>query len=76
MTVQIFLPQLGFSMDEGKLVEWLVEDGAAVTEGAPIYTLEGDKAVQEIEAPASGRLRVVAAADATYPVGALLGEIE
>lgn len=76
MTVQIFLPQLGFSMEEGKLVEWLVEDGADVVEGAQIYTLEGDKAVQEIEAPVSGRLRVLAPPDAVYPVGALLGEID
>ena len=76
MTVQIFLPQLGFSMEEGKLLEWLVEDGADVVEGTPVYTLEGDKAVQEIEAPASGRLRVIAPSDATYAVGALLGEID
>jgi pyruvate/2-oxoglutarate dehydrogenase complex dihydrolipoamide acyltransferase (E2) component len=76
MTVQILLPKLGFSMEEGTLVEWLVPDGAEVVEGTAVYTLEGDKAVQEIEAPASGRLRVIAPSDATYPVGALLGEID
>ena len=76
MTVQVFLPQLGFSMEQGKLLEWLVQDGTAVVEGAPICTLEADKSVQEIEAPASGRLRIIASADETYAVGTLLGEID
>jgi pyruvate/2-oxoglutarate dehydrogenase complex dihydrolipoamide acyltransferase (E2) component len=75
VTVQIFMPQLGFSMDEGKLVEWLVGDGAMVVQGTPIYSLEADKAVEEIEAPASGRLRVIAQPDTVYRVGTLLGEI-
>ena len=75
MTVQILLPKLGFSMEEGTLTEWLVADGAQVIEGQPLYALESEKSVQEVEAPASGTLRIVAAIDETYPVGTLLGEI-
>ena len=75
VTVQIMLPKLGFSMEEGRLISWLVEDGGAVLEGAPLYELESEKSVQEIEAPASGTLRVIAAVDETYPIGTLLGEI-
>jgi pyruvate/2-oxoglutarate dehydrogenase complex dihydrolipoamide acyltransferase (E2) component len=75
VAVQIYMPQLGFSMNEGKLMEWLVGDGAMVTKGAPLYSLEADKAIEEIEAPASGRLRVIAQRDTVYPVGTLLGEI-
>jgi pyruvate/2-oxoglutarate dehydrogenase complex dihydrolipoamide acyltransferase (E2) component len=64
-------------MVEGTPVNWLVADGAAVTEGAPIiYTLEADKSAQEVEAPASGRLRIIAQPATVYPVGTLLGEIE
>jgi pyruvate/2-oxoglutarate dehydrogenase complex dihydrolipoamide acyltransferase (E2) component len=73
--MEVFLPQLGFSMEEGKLVEWLVPDGAAVSEGEPIYSIEGDKAVQEIEAPATGVIKLIASADEIYPVGTLLCEI-
>ncbi len=62
-------------MEEGRLVSWLLPDGAAVVEGAPLFELESDKSVQEIEAPASGTLRVIAAADETYPVGTILAEI-
>ena len=57
------------------MTEWLVEDGAIVEEGQPIYSLETDKSVQEIEAPASGRLSQKVAADETYPVGTEIGEI-
>lgn len=76
MSVEIKIPQIGFSMQEGTLVEWLVPDGGQVQEGAPLYTLELDKAVQEVTSPAAGKLRVHAAVGQVYPVGALLGEIE
>jgi pyruvate/2-oxoglutarate dehydrogenase complex dihydrolipoamide acyltransferase (E2) component len=76
MATQILLPKLGFSMNEGELVEWLVEDGGAVTEGQPLYALESDKSTQEVEAPASGTLRVLKAVGESYPVGTVLAEID
>ena len=75
MTVEVKIPQIGFSMQEGTLVEWLIPDGGKVDEGAPLYTLELDKAVQEVSAPASGTLKVHADTGQVYPVGALIGEI-
>ena len=76
MAVEILLPKLGFSMDEGTLTEWLVEDGATVTEGAPLYLLESEKSANEVEAPASGTLRIlVQPSDESLPVGTVLGEI-
>jgi len=75
MTTQVLLPKIGFSMNEGVLARWLAEDGAAVMAGQPLYEMESDKSVQEVEAPASGQLRIIAAAGETYAVGALLGEI-
>jgi pyruvate/2-oxoglutarate dehydrogenase complex dihydrolipoamide acyltransferase (E2) component len=63
------------STTEGTLTEWLVDDGERVEEGQPIYCLETDKSVQEIEAPESGRLTQKAAAGETYPVGTEIGEI-
>lgn len=76
MPIQVVMPKLGFSMEEARLVSWLVVDGGDVAEGAPLYELEGDKSVQEVEAPASGRLRIIAQADVVYPVGAILAELE
>jgi len=69
------MPKLGFSMEEGVLTEWLVADGAHVESGAPLYALESEKSVQEIEAPASGALKILAPVGGTYKVGHILGEI-
>jgi pyruvate/2-oxoglutarate dehydrogenase complex dihydrolipoamide acyltransferase (E2) component len=76
MSVEVKIPQIGFSTQEGTLVEWLVQDGGQVAEGAPLYTLELDKSVQEVTSPASGKLKVRAEPGQVYPVGALIAEIE
>jgi pyruvate/2-oxoglutarate dehydrogenase complex dihydrolipoamide acyltransferase (E2) component len=75
MSVEVRIPQIGFSMQEGTLVEWLVPDGSHVENGAALYTLELDKAAQEVTSPAAGTLRVHAAVGQVYPVGALIAEI-
>ncbi len=75
MSTEIRIPQIGFSTQEGTLVEWLVEDGGQVEAGQPLYTLELDKSVQEVEAPVSGTLKVIAKVGESYPVGELIGEI-
>ena len=75
MSTEIKLPQIGFSVTEGTLVEWLVADGQKVEEGAPLYTLELEKSVQEVVAPGSGTLKIKAKPGEVYQVGALLGEI-
>jgi pyruvate/2-oxoglutarate dehydrogenase complex dihydrolipoamide acyltransferase (E2) component len=75
MTTTLNIPRLEMAMSEGTLAEWLVEDGAEVKEGEPLYVLETEKTAQEIASPASGRLARKAAAGAIYPVGAEIGEI-
>jgi pyruvate/2-oxoglutarate dehydrogenase complex dihydrolipoamide acyltransferase (E2) component len=75
MSIQILLPKLGFAMNEGALSAWLLQDGAAVTQGQPLFTLESEKALEEIESPASGTLKIIEPAGRTYPVGTVLGEI-
>jgi pyruvate/2-oxoglutarate dehydrogenase complex dihydrolipoamide acyltransferase (E2) component len=75
VSTQVLLPKIGFSMNEGTISEWLVADGEAVTEGQVLYALESDKSVQEIEAPASGTLKIVAQAGQIYQVGDVLAEI-
>lgn len=76
MATDILLPKIGFSMTEGQIAEWLAEDGATVTEGQPLYLLEADKSANEVEAPASGTLRIIAQPGETYEVGTVLGTIE
>ena len=76
MAMDIILPKIGFSMTEGVLSEWLAEDGATVTEGQPLYSIESDKSTNEVEAPASGVLRIIGKTGETYEVGAVIGAIE
>ena len=76
MATEILLPKIGFSMNEGQIAEWLAVDGAQVTEGQPLYALEADKSTNEVEAPATGILRITAELGETYEVGTVLGYIE
>lgn len=76
MAFEVLLPKIGFSMNEGILAEWLVEDGGQAKEGDPLYALESDKSVQEVESPATGTLRIVAKVGETYQVGDVLATIE
>lgn len=76
MAVEILLPKIGFSMQEGQVAEWLANDGDRVTEGQPLFSLEADKSTNEIEAPATGTLKIIARTGETYEVGTLLGYIE
>ncbi|NBU24048.1 MAG: hypothetical protein EBS39_00185 [Gammaproteobacteria bacterium] len=45
------MPKAAVSMREGTLVAWLVADGATVSEGEPIYTLELEKSTMDVESP-------------------------
>ena len=74
--MDVNIPRLGVAMTEGVLVEWLVDDGAAVDAGTPMYRLETDKVENEIEAPAAGTVRRLAEAGETYPVGTIVARIE
>jgi pyruvate dehydrogenase E2 component (dihydrolipoamide acetyltransferase) len=58
MGVEIKVPRLGWSMEEGTFVEWLKRDGDFVESGQPLFAIEGDKAIQEVEAIGSGILRI------------------
>ena len=75
MSTEVRIPSIGFSTQEATLAEWLVKDGEAVEEGQPLYSLELDKSVQEVEAPASGTLKVIKEAGEMYAIGDLIAEI-
>ena len=54
MPVKVVMPKWGTGMNEGKIVRWLKAAGDKVAEGEPLVEIETVKAVQELEAPASG----------------------
>ncbi len=75
MAFQVTIPKIGFSMNEGILSEWLAEDGSQVTEGQPLYALESDKSTNEVESPATGKLKIIGELGETYEVGVVIAEI-
>ena len=56
MTQTVLLPDIGETIDEGVVEEWLVEVGDEVEKGEPILTVEVDKATLEVAATAEGVL--------------------
>ena len=58
MAIEIVMPKLGWTMEEGILDEWIKQDGDEVQPGDIIFVVESDKALQEIEAFDSGILRI------------------
>lgn len=76
MPHEIRVPRLGWSMEEGTFVRWLKNDGEDVRPGEPLFELEGEKALQEVESIDGGTLRIspqCPESGATVAVGALLG---
>lgn len=72
----VIMPTWGLSMEEGKLVKWLVPEGAAVTIGTELAEIETSKITNVLEAAAEGILRrQVVGAGETRDCGALLGVI-
>lgn len=76
MAIQVLLPKVGFTMEEAEITEWLIADGAEVVEGQPLFSFESDKSTQEVESPASGRLKILQETGVTVRVGSILAEIE
>ncbi|MEP6755615.1 MAG: biotin/lipoyl-containing protein [Chthonomonadales bacterium] len=75
--IEIKIPQLGEGLQEARLVQFLKQPGDHVKRDEPIYEMETDKAVMEIESPAEGVLGAwTAAVDDILPIGATIGHIE
>jgi pyruvate dehydrogenase E2 component (dihydrolipoamide acetyltransferase) len=59
MASPISIPRLGWNMDEGVFVGWLKQDGDAIALDDPLFTLEGEKATEDIASLARGTLRIL-----------------
>jgi pyruvate dehydrogenase E2 component (dihydrolipoamide acetyltransferase) len=70
------MPKWGLSMVEGRIGDWLVQEGMSIESGAELVGVETDKILSPLEAPASGILRrIVARKDDLVPVAGLVGVI-
>jgi pyruvate dehydrogenase E2 component (dihydrolipoamide acetyltransferase) len=72
MATEVFIAKMTDFMEEGTIVSWLVAEGDHVDAGQPILEVQTDKAIAELEAPATGYLvgiRAGADVGRTIPVG-------
>ena len=72
MSIEVLLPKLGLTMEEGLVDDWLVDDGDLVAVGDPILRLATDKVDVDVEAEAAGRFHAACPAGTTLPPGALV----
>ena len=76
MPVDVVLPELGESITEAILVEWLKSDGDAVAVDESLAVIETDKADVELPAPSAGVLQTLKADGDTIQVGETLATID
>jgi pyruvate dehydrogenase E2 component (dihydrolipoyllysine-residue acetyltransferase) len=65
MAVQILMPQLSPTMEEGRLAKWHVKEGDAVRSGDLVAEVETDKATMEVEAAEDGVIEKLLLAEGT-----------
>jgi pyruvate dehydrogenase E2 component (dihydrolipoamide acetyltransferase) len=76
MATKVMMEALSPTMEEGRLVKWLKNEGDAVKNGDTLAEVETDKAIMELVARGDGVLRArLVEEGATTPVGALIGVI-
>jgi pyruvate dehydrogenase E2 component (dihydrolipoamide acetyltransferase) len=72
--IEITIPRLGWSMEEGKFASWLKQEGERVASGDQLFVLESEKAVQEVESLDAGILRLLPTSPKTGDV-VLVGQL-
>src|SRR3979490_457786 len=76
MSNDVIMPALGMAQETGTVVQWMKHAGDRVVKGEPLLEVETDKAVVEVESPASGTLSSISAeAGAEVPIGTVIALI-
>jgi pyruvate dehydrogenase E2 component (dihydrolipoamide acetyltransferase) len=76
MPTDVIMPALGMAQETGTVVQWKKHAGDQVVKGEPLLEVETDKAVVEVESPASGTLSSISAeAGVEVPIGTVIALI-
>ncbi len=76
-TVSVRIPQIGEGLQEARLVAVLKQPGDKVKRDEPIYQMETDKAVMDVESPYEGTLTEwLAPVDTILPIGGEVAKME
>ena len=68
MSINITMPALSPTMEEGKLAKWHVKEGDSVSSGDVIAEIETDKATMEVEAVDEGKIGKIMVPEGTENV--------
>ena len=75
--MEIIMPSLGETVDEGKVVKWLKKVGEEIKEGDILCEVETDKTAAEIPSTVNGKLTdIIAQEGDTIPVGGKIATVE
>jgi len=67
--IEVIMPKLGLTMEEGTIIRWLKGEGEEIEKGKPLFEVQTDKVVMEVGAPASGTLgKILTPEGDTVPV--------
>ena len=74
--VEIRVPASGESVTSANVASWRKKDGDRVSKGDVLVTLETDKVSNEIEAPASGTLKILVPEGEEVGIGTLIATVD
>ncbi len=74
--VELKVPASGESITSANVAKWLKNDGESVSQGEILVTLETDKVSNELEAPVSGKLKILTPEGEEVAVGAVIATID
>jgi pyruvate dehydrogenase E2 component (dihydrolipoamide acetyltransferase) len=76
MAIEVRMPKFGLTMHDGTVQRFFKSEGDQVREGEPLYEIETEKVLYEVESPGSGVLAaILCAPDETIECGALVAVI-
>src|SRR4030042_5690168 len=59
MPTEVVIPMLGITIEKGKVLKWFKSEGHFVKKGEPLFEVETDKIVTDVEAPGTGILKKI-----------------
>jgi pyruvate dehydrogenase E2 component (dihydrolipoamide acetyltransferase) len=70
VAVEAVMPKFGLTMTEGTIQKWFKNEGDAIKAGEPLFEVETEKVLYEVESPAAGTVaKLLYPLEASVPVG-------
>ncbi|MDZ4816124.1 MAG: 2-oxoglutarate dehydrogenase complex dihydrolipoyllysine-residue succinyltransferase [Verrucomicrobiota bacterium] len=76
MPIELKIPNVGESITEVTISEWLVKEGDPVSKDQSIAVLESDKATVDLPAPEDGMMGKIIKASGTAKINEVIGHLE